>query len=98
MINKPNNLMLLLNPIGILLIVIFNLIDESEFLILNRITVDFYIFIDHLFIHSHSYNRSRYSCIMCSRSILLSLLKIRCVSSANNIILNILEIFVMSLI
>ena len=38
--------MLLLHSIGILLIVIFNLIDESEFLILYRIAVDFYIFID----------------------------------------------------
>ena len=47
--------MLLLNSIGILLIVIFNLIDESEFLILIRISVDFCIFITNLFIHIHSY-------------------------------------------
>ena len=44
--------MLLLNSKVILLIVIFNLIDESEFLILNIISVDFCIFIDNLFIHS----------------------------------------------
>ena len=76
-INKHKNVILLLNYIGILLIVIFNLIDKSEFLILNRISVDCCIFIDNLFIHSHSYDRSRYSCIICSRSIVVSLLKIR---------------------
>ena len=44
------------------------------------------------------YNISRYSYIICSRSIGLSLLKIRFVSSANNIILTLLEIIVISLI
>ena len=34
-ISKPKNLMLQLNSIGILLIVIFNIIYEIEFLILN---------------------------------------------------------------
>ena len=97
-INKPKNVMLLLHSIRLLIIVIFYLIDESEFLILNRIAVDFCIFIDNLFIHSNSYNISRYSCIICSRSIILSFLKIRFVSSENNIILTLLEIFVMSLI
>ena len=53
-INKPNNVMLLLNSIGILLIVIFNLIDESEFLILNIIAVDFCIFTgNYLYIAIH---------------------------------------------
>ena len=45
-INKPTNLMLLLNSIGILLLVIFNLIGESEFLILNKMSVDFCICIN----------------------------------------------------
>ena len=39
-----------------ILIVIFNRIDENEFLILNRITIDLCIFIDSLSIHSQSYN------------------------------------------
>ena len=82
--------MLLLHFIGILLIVIFNLIDESEFLILNIIAVDICIYIDILFIHIHSYNRSGYAFIICSTSIVLSLLKIRFVSSAHNIILTLL--------
>ena len=41
--------MLLLNYIGILLIVIFNIIDESEFLILHIIAVDLCIFIENVF-------------------------------------------------
>ena len=57
-INKHNNFMLLLHSVGIILIVIFYLIDENEFLILI-------IFIDNLFIHDHSYNRSRYFYIIC---------------------------------
>ena len=97
-INKPKNVMLLLYSTGILLIVIFNLIDESEFLILNRIAVYLCLFLENICIHSHSYNRYRYSCITCPRSIVLSLLKIIFASLANNIILTLLEIFVMSLI
>ena len=42
--------MLLSNSIVILLIVIFNLIDESEFLILNRITVDLYMYRQFIYI------------------------------------------------
>ena len=62
-INKPTHLILLLHSIGILLMVRFNLIYGSEFIILNRISLDFFIFTDNLFIHSHSYNRYRY--ILC---------------------------------
>ena len=40
-IHKPKNVMLLLNSMGILLIVMCNLMNESEFLILNRIAVYF---------------------------------------------------------
>ena len=71
-IDKPKNCMLLLNSIGIVLIIIFNLIDESEFIILNRIAVNLCIFIDNVCIHSHSYNRSRFYFIICSRFIVLT--------------------------
>ena len=49
-INKLKKLMILLNSIGMLLIVIFNRIDENEFIILNRIAVDFvYIYIQFIY-------------------------------------------------
>ena len=47
--------MLLLNSIGILLLEIFNLIGESECLILNKMSVDFCICIDNLSIHIYLY-------------------------------------------